>query len=117
MQDLELSPTGDLLFINHDVRLISGIDATAQQIAIRLQTILGEWYLERRAGIPYFENVFVKGAVPQEIESLLKAEITAPAEVISLDEFGINLDARQRILTVYFSAQTVWGALTNEVQL
>ena len=49
--------TGDIDLTNGAFSLVSGIDAIRQNIQIRCQFILGEWFLNRLEGIPFFTEI------------------------------------------------------------
>ena len=61
MKDIALdTATGDLLLENFDLQLVEGRDQIAQNLMIRLRFILGEWFLDITAGIPYYDDFFIK---------------------------------------------------------
>ena len=52
--------TGDLDLTGGRINLSSGLEGVAQGAYIRVKQIKGEWFLNRRTGVPYF---VVKGIV------------------------------------------------------
>ena len=70
MIDIALDPsTGDLVFENFDLALVSDVDQVAQNLAIRLRFIEGEWFLNIFAGIPYYQYFFIKNPNQIQIEN------------------------------------------------
>jgi hypothetical protein len=118
MKDIALDPTtGDLLLENFDLQLVEGRDQIAQNLAIRLRFILGEWFLDITAGVPYYDDFFIKAPNQIRIESVLKEEILDTAGIDQILSFTSNFDAQRRIYSVTFSVSTIQGeiALTQEL--
>lgn len=103
--------TGSLEFVNFDFRLIDDTDQIQQNLVIRLKFILAEWYLDINAGLPYFEDFFIKNPNQIRIESVLKAEIVNTEGVVELLSFESAYDDAQRKYSVRFSVRTISGEL------
>ena len=65
-------PTGDLDIVNGDLVLIDGVDWFRQQLASRFKYFLGEWLMDRREGIPYYQNVFIANPDLAVIRSIFR---------------------------------------------
>lgn len=119
MIDLELDPiTNDLVFRDFDFALIDDTKQIMQNLAIRLRFVLGEWYLDITAGIPYYEEFFRKNPNQIQIESILKQEIVQTRGIEELISFEADFDKRRRIFSVKFSARSISGeALLKELEL
>lgn len=118
MKDIALDPTtSDLLLENFDLQLVEGRDQIAQNLAIRLRFILGEWFLDITAGVPYYDDFFIKAPNQIRIESVLKEEILDTLGIDQILSFTSNFDAQRRIYSVTFSVSTIQGeiALTQEL--
>lgn len=118
MKDIALDPTtGDLLLENFDLQLVEGCDQIAQNLAIRLRFILGEWFLDITVGVPYYDDFFIKAPNQIRIESVLKEEILDTPGIDQILSFTSNFDAQRRIYSVTFSVSTIQGeiALTQEL--
>ena len=102
--DLEIGPDGDLI-------IITGIDAIAQHLRIRLQFFRGEWFLDTRLGIPYFEEVLIKSPDLNVVQSLLREAIRETPGVISITSFELDFDGVTRKLSLNFDALTTEGPL------
>lgn len=85
-----------------------------QEIAIRLQDrfllALGEWFLDTRIGVPYFQVVFVKNPDVAAIRALFRKVIETTPGIVSVTELSTNYDPAGRTLTWSFTATTDNGA-------
>ena len=87
--DIALDEDHDVYLDGNDLALTAVDIQTLQEIGIRLQLWRGEWFLDVQQGIPYLEQVFVKGTSTDTISSLFQNEILAADGVIELLEFEI----------------------------
>lgn len=97
--DLDLS-TGDLV-------LIDGPESIAQHLRIRLRFFLGEWYLDQRVGIPYFQTIFLKGAKYDVIREIFRKAIVNTPGVIEVLNLELEYIDTERLLRVTFDARVV----------
>ena len=99
--DLKLTTaTGDLDITNGDVTLLSGEDATAQYLVTRLRTFLGEWFLDSRIGIPYFESILIKNADIRVIQSIIRRAIETTDGIDSVVNMDFDFDGATRQLDI-----------------
>lgn len=106
--DLVLAPKGSL-------KLVSDGAEVLQHVRTRLKFLLGEWFLDLKAGTPYFQEIFTKPANLANIESIFKSRILSTPEVSRLTEFSMDYDGgSNRKLIVSFSAETIYGNIDNE---
>jgi len=117
--DLKLDDQGDLAIENGDLVLLTGADAIRQHLKIRLRTFKGEWFLDQRLGVPYFDKILVKNPSLPQVTSLYRKVITDTPGVTALLDLAVSLDNAARRLTVTFAAETTDGPveLTEEVPL
>lgn len=116
--DLALDPqTGDLLLESGRLRLATGLDAIAQDVTMRLRFFLGEWFLDTRIGVPYFQDILVKNPNIPRATQLLRQVVQETPGVTSVDRFDFTLDAQARKASVAFSASTTTGQLTYDREL
>ncbi|MCK5641951.1 MAG: hypothetical protein KAJ19_14200 [Gammaproteobacteria bacterium] len=100
--------THDLDLTNNAASLVDGLDAIHQDWICRLKFIRGEWFLDQRAGIPYFEEVFVKQPNPARLRAIFyEATLTTPG-IAEIKAFSLDLSA-DRILTIDVDAVTDGG--------
>lgn len=104
MIDLALDPTtGDLAIVDFDLSLVTNIDQIAQNLAIRLRFITGEWFLNILAGIPYYEYFFIKNPNQIQVQSFLTNEILTTNGVTEITAFTVNFSGSNRVFNVNFS--------------
>ena len=117
MQDIELNDDGDLMIRNYDLSILDGVDQITQNLAIRLRFFTNDWYLDTRAGIPYYEDVFVKAPNRIRIESLLKDEIINTVGINEILSFASEFNSNLREFSVSFTADTDEGLIDLEVNV
>lgn len=115
MIDFALDPqSGDLIFEDFDFSLVGGVNQIAQNLAIRLRFIQGEWFLNILAGIPYYQYFFIKNPNQIQVESFLKNEIASTRGVTNITSFSSNFDGIRRKFSVDFGCTTLNGNLEME---
>ena len=115
MIDFALDPkTGDLVFEDFNFALVGGVDQIAQNLAIRLRFIQGEWFLNVLAGIPYYQYFFIKNPNQIQVETFLKDEISNTDGIIDINSFSSDFDGINRKFTVNFGCRSVNGNLEME---
>jgi hypothetical protein len=113
-QDLELTGDSDLLIENFDLQLISGADAIAQRVWIRLRIFKGEWYLDNTLGMPYFQSILKKAPDQITVTTAFKDMILGTPGIASLLSFGMSFDAETRTMNIEFEARTTTNELISE---
>ena len=107
---------------NNDMLIRNGTFATVidgaqvvQHVRTRLLFYLGEWFADKRAGVPWFESVFTKPFNVGLTESIIKSVILNTPDVLQLNSFSMAVpDPSNRQLIVSFSAETTFGIIDNE---
>ena len=105
MSDLALDTFGELDLSRDDLYFVTGADAVAQHLKIRLRFVLGEWFLDTRVGIPYRSQIWVKNPNLAAIQSVYRRAIASTPGVDELQRIDLALDASTRQLRVSFSAK------------
>ena len=109
MLDLALDADGDLAIVSGDASFVDGADQLRQHLQIRLRFFRAEWFLDENAGVPYFQQIFVKGTPLARVHSVITNEILATPDVSRLLAFSTNFDSRTRKLTVDFAVDSRYG--------
>ena len=109
MSDLRLGTDKDLYLENDAIELVTGTEAISQQIAIRLQFFLGEWFMDAREGMPYFRDILVKNPNLALVNATFKQAIEEVPNILRVDKLTTEISASLRTLTVNFSATTTSG--------
>lgn len=106
--DFKLTSGGDLDFSTDDLVLLDHIEAVAQHLRIRLRFFLGEWFLDQRVGIPYFEKILGKvGRRENVVRSILRKAILDTSGVEALRSLSLTYTGETRLLTLEFDADIV----------
>jgi hypothetical protein len=108
MTDLRISG-GDLDLSTGTVELVDDSDAVAQQLLIRLRIFLGEWFLDERVGMPYFQRILGQKFNEALIAPIFQKAILAVPRVASVDSFAFSLDRAARALSLSFKVRTDLG--------
>lgn len=110
MVNLKLDADNDLDLSTGGLELITGTDEIVQKLVTRLQFFLGEWFLDARQGIPYFEDVLVKNPDLVVIQGIFReAILETPGVAALLGVIETTVDRALRILSVSFTAQLESG--------
>ena len=109
--DLKIDAAGDLVLDGDDLALVTGLDAIAQHLRIRFQFFRGEWFLDTRVGVPWFEDILKKSPDLDVVNGLLREVITSTPGVTAITAFSLEIDRATRAMTVAFQAATELGPL------
>ena len=102
--DLFLDETGDA------VALSSMVECTAQRLKVRFSFFSGEWFLDRNAGTPWFQHIFVKAPQDAIIRTILGQVIRECPGVSKVERLTYSISSK-RVMTVNFTAVLVSGEL------
>lgn len=115
MIDLLLdSETGDIVF---PLASVQGIDKIRQELSSRLRFFQGEYYLDTRIGIPYFQGMLQKGVARTLIEAEIKSAILDDPSIISIAQFSSTFNQITRKLEIRFSATTSAGLVALSINI
>lgn len=105
MSDIALdTATHDILITNHEITLVTGAAAIQQQLRIRMQFFLGEWFLDTREGIPYYRDILIKNPSLSIIRDIFRKAIITTPGIVSVDQLDVSVDSKTRTATVSFRA-------------
>lgn len=111
MSDIALDDTGDILLDDsNDLTLTTGVEAIRQHLEARLRTFLEEWFLDKRIGIPWLQQVLKKNPDEVIVDSVIKREIINTPGIEELTEFSLDID-NTRQLNISFRAKTIEGEI------
>ncbi len=114
--DISIDDNRDLLIVDNDLILNDGRDRVIQELNIRLAYYLGEWFLDRNAGVPYFEVIFLKTTPIQTVNAVFLKEINDTENVNEILEFETSLNNDSREFILNFKVDTAFGIINfNEV--
>lgn len=106
-RDFALDATGDLQVLNGDLVMNYGTEGIASDLRSRLQTFLGECFLDTSLGVPWFEKILGKKTPSGELKSIFRQVILGTPGITAVE----TLDAAvaNRTLTVVFRATAATG--------
>ena len=103
--------TGDLVISGNTFPIIDGADAVAQHLKCRFQLFLGEWFLDTRLGVPYFQEILVKGPSFAAVSEILKKVALETPGVTEVTIFEVDYDGVTRLFSLHISAMTTDGPI------
>lgn len=99
------SDTGELAIENNSFVLVEGPEEIEQLLTQRLNTFLGEWFLDKSIGIPYFQEILKKNPNPSDIEAIFVDKITKTTGLKELNSLEILIDSSIREMRINFNAK------------
>ena len=109
MANLLLTADGDLDFSSNNFSIVTGDDELVQKLFVRLQFFLGEWFLDERVGIPYYQEILKKNPNLVSVRRIFRDTIVTTNGVEDLDTFNFEFDRATRALTMSFTAVKTEG--------
>lgn len=94
------SSTNDILSIDGKVGILDDADEVIQRVRTRLRRVLGEWFLQINAGLPYFNGDMLGGKNTQYVMMVVKAEILNTTGVQDVTSISIDYNNTTRKATV-----------------
>jgi len=86
-------------------------DYYEQKIMIELRFFRGEWFLDTTKGIPYFQEIFIKGVNQADVDSIFKAAILSVSGISSL----LSYESEKIIGTREYQISFVVKTIDNEI--
>ena len=115
--DLKLDENGDLAIENDDLVLVDGLEAIVQDCEVRLNFFFGEWFLDTRLGVPWFQRILGQKPRLVAVKSIIKKAILTTPGILSIIDFDLNWDSARRNLSIEFRANTVEGEFEYNKEL
>ena len=101
MIDIGIDPiTNDIMSVDGKVGIVKDVDEVVQRVRTRLRRVLGEWFLDINAGIPYFNGEMLGGKDTKYILMIIKSEILNTVGVQEVTSIQINYNNSTRKATV-----------------
>lgn len=112
-KDLLCTADGDLDFTLGSRLTPDLVTYVVQRLRQRLRFFLGEWFLDLRLGIPYFERVFIAAPDLELLTGIYRKVILRTTGVGGLDSLVLRFEKRERILFVTFRARCQDGSIVE----
>jgi hypothetical protein len=100
MTDLKLDANEDLAIEENDLVLIDGLDAIAQDMQTRLQIFQGEWFLDTRIGVPWFQKILGTKGRLLLVKSVIRKSILTTPGVINILDLNFDFEGSTRLLSI-----------------
>jgi hypothetical protein len=81
----------------------------AQRLKMKLLFFKGEWFLDEDYGMPYFQEIFVKGTSKETIDDRFRIAIAQERGVDRLLEYSSVFDSSTRVFSVTATVKTTEG--------
>lgn len=107
--DLKLDTNGDLAIKDGDLVLIDGVDAIAQDCEVRLKFFQGEWFLDQRLGVPWFQKILGHKPRLNAVSQILQKAILTTPGLLAISDFNLDYDGPTRKLSVSFRGESEEG--------
>jgi hypothetical protein len=115
--DLKLGTDDDLVLKNDDLVLVDGVDAIAQDVLCRLRFFAGEWALDTRIGVPYYQEILGQKPQAPAIKGIFREVISGTPGITEVQDLSWDYDGSTRLLSVSFSGQTTAGPIVFDEEL
>lgn len=86
------------------IRILRGPDAVIQRIRQRFRMFRGEWFLDKRLGIPYYEEILVKNPDVGVVTTIFRQVLTDTPGVARVASMKARVDRGARELVTSFEA-------------
>lgn len=113
--DLELDETGDLSWVGTPAQGLQGFHLeVAQRIRSRLAFFRGEWYLDARVGVPYYQRILgIKGVSDATLTAIFGQVVRRTPGVSSVESISVARNPRTRQATLRFTARLQDGFILD----
>lgn len=108
---IRVIPAGDVALVGGSASKVDGDEYVRQKLSSRFKFFLGEWFLDRRLGIPYYQDVFVKNPDMLLVRSIFRQVVLGTPGIVSLPRFKALFDSATRKLSFDIGAQLELGQL------
>ncbi len=96
----------DFALVDFNLSICTDVRAIRSNIEARLRFFLGEWFIDLRQGMPYFQEIFVKNPAIPVVRSLLSRVVTTTPGVVAIVSSSFRYDPSSRTLFYFFEAST-----------
>jgi hypothetical protein len=98
--DFLLDGDGDHDITGDEITLTEGAESVRQHWQVRNKFFLGEYFLDRRLGVAYYESILVKNPNEPLIRSIFRRVLVRTPGVASVARFDMSLDVATRRLSI-----------------
>lgn len=91
------------------------VDVVAQRLSIRLQTFLGEWFINTAYGVPYWQRILGKKVSKTAIDRIFQEQILSERGVREITSFSSTF--QNRTYDMSFRVRAINGAVTETITI
>lgn len=102
MPSLALTRNGDLNIQSNTIGFVDGADAVTQHLRAKFMTFLEEYFYNTEIGLPYYQEILVKGQSLPVVSNIFKNYIFDTPGVLELLAFDMSYAGATRKLTITF---------------
>ena len=95
----------DLQLSGGDFIQIEGVQAAAQEVKTRLLFFKGEFFLDLREGVPYFQEILRKGVDLERVRSIIRQTVQSVPGIVDVPLVDIDLNRSTREATITWTAR------------
>ena len=110
--DWELDNEGDLVV---PLRYVTGLDAVAQGIRVRVRLIKGEWFRDPDLGVDWYGKILGQKYDASRVQSEIRRAISATPGVSEILSISTGFSSENRTLSVSWRVRVDLDGLTGEV--
>lgn len=96
----------DLLLEGGNLQTVDLDEATAQEIKTRLLFFKGESFADTREGIPYYQEILVKGLDLNRARAIIRRALLSVPSVVDVQSITFDVDRNARSATVRWTVRT-----------
>lgn len=108
---VRIVPAGDVE-INEDGTLpdlLTRAQYVRQKLSTKFKHWLGDWFLNRREGVPYREELFIVGPNVEVLRGLFRDIVRSEPQVARITRFDLLLDTTERLCSFDFAIVLTTG--------
>lgn len=110
--DWKLDSYGDLII---PIEYVSGVEAVAQMLRIRIQRVKGEWFADLDAGVDWYGVILGQRYNSEAVRSEFRKAILGTPGAANILALNVGFDRASRNLTVSYRVQVDLDGLVQEV--
>jgi len=92
-----------------NIAIVDNAESLRLRVQQRLDTFLGEWFLNRNVGVPYFQIIFNNPEETAVITNIINSEILKEDEIIRLDNVNATFDGNTETYTYNASIASIYS--------
>ena len=112
MTVFRVRPKGDLLLVKGTTAVREGAAYATQRITVDLNVFLGEWFLDKRLGLPYFRDLLIHSPNSDTVRTVFREGIMQTQDIVAVPLLNVVLDTTNRVAYVDFASTYADGTTT-----